>query len=251
MKQDEKKVYGMYALAPVVWLKIISALAFFIVGLLVLRKDPKYTLNQVFATSFLIFGVCQLFDFLKDVLWPNYVGVVFARQISVVTGIFAALLFLLTGLHVRYGAHRAFDPKFLLSLFVTGIILSAVAVIDQVIAPTPDPLQLTVILMGMAGSIALFIVPALLVLASTIILFQTSRLLEDAQKRQSAFLLAIGMSFYILGAFIYAIEGSLSPYDPTGYLLKLGLTIAGLVAWLVGTFASFLAFHHRLRKSIA
>ncbi len=241
----------MYALAPVVWLKLISALAFFIVGLLVLRKDPKYTLNQVFATSFLIFSICQLFDFLKDVLWPNYLGVVVARQISVVTGIVAALFFLLTGLHVRYGAHRALDPKFLLVLIATGILLSAVAVVDQVIAPTPDPLQLTVILMGMAGSLALFIVPALLVLASTIILFQTSRLLEDHRKRQSAFLLAVGMLFYILGAFVYAVEGALSPYDPAGYLLKLGLTVAGLVTWLIGTFASFMAFRHRLRRASA
>ena len=220
-------------------MKPIGAAAILIVGLMVLRKDPHYSLNQLFAASFLLFSFSQFFDLLKDVAWPaGYTAVVAARGLSIVTGVYATLFFLLTGINVRYGAHLALDPKVLTLSAITGAALSAVAMVDQYIAPIPDPLQLTIIAMGAAGSISLFVIPSALVLASTLILFSVYPRLDDPEKRKAVLLLASGVFVLVMGGLAYAVEGLFPPLHPA----RLILSTAGLIAWLVGALLCLLAF---------
>jgi len=220
-------------------MKPIGAAAIMVVGLVVLRKDPRYSLNQLFAASFLLFSFSQFFDLLKDVMWPSgYIVVVVSRGVSIATGVYATLFFLLTGINVRYGSHLALNPTVLILSAVAGAILSAVAIVDQYIAPVPDPVQLTVITMGAAGSAALFVIPSALVLASTLIIFSVYPRLEDPEKRRAILLLATGMLVLVIGGLAYAVEGLFAPFHPA----RLVLSMAGLVAWLTGAFLCLLAF---------
>lgn len=235
----------MCAVASLLWIKPVVTIAFFIGGLLVFRKSPTYSLNQLFAFSFFLMGATWLFDTLKDILWPSYLTIVICRNISITTGIFSTICFLLTGLYVRYGIHKIFNCWVIFTHLLTGIILSAIAISDQVIQTAPDPLLLTVIETGLAGSIALFIMPAILTLTSTIILFTTSRQLGDKSKRRSAKLLAAGMFVLMVGSLFYAVENFLLPTDP----MRILVTISALISWLFGVLISLLAFYPRLRRS--
>ncbi|MFX1474312.1 MAG: hypothetical protein ACFFCO_02380 [Promethearchaeota archaeon] len=236
----------MLAVANLVWMKPIGAAFFFIVALLVLRKDARYSLNQLFALSFLLFGATQIFDFLKDVLWSyGYPAIVLSRNISVVTGIVSTGLFLLVGIYVRYGAHQALRREILIINAILWIVLSVIAIFDQSISDTPDPVLLTRIYTGLFGMIALFIMTSVFVIASTIMLFSASRDLTDPKKRRSIQLLALGMLILVIGAIAYGLEGIFSsifsPLDP----ILLYITLTGLIAWLIGAILCLLAFRHR------
>lgn len=219
--------------------------AFFIAGLTVFRKAPTYSLNQLFAFSLFLMGATWLFDTLKDVMWPSYLAVVICRNISITVGVFSTICFLLTGLYVRYGIHKVFNCWVLFSHLITGIILASIAVSDQVIQTAPDPLQLTVIETGLAGSVALFIMPGILSIASTFILFSTSRKMEDQSKRRSVKLLAIGIFVLMVGSAFYAVENFYPVTDP----MRVYVTIFALVTWLLGVLISLLSFYPKLRGS--
>ncbi len=188
-------------------------------------------------------GISWIFDTLKDILWVSYFVIVLCRSISVITGIFSTLCFLLTGLYVRYGIHRAFTWWVLFIHLITGIILSFVSIYDQFILPTPDPIKLTVIVTGLAGSAALFIVPSALSIASVIILYSASKQLEDQSKKRSAKLLAIGIFVLTIGTSFYAVENFYAPIDP----MRIYVTIIALVLYLFGVLISLLSFYPRLR----
>ncbi len=235
----------MCAVASLLWIKPVVTIAFFAGGLLVFRKSPTYSLNQLFAFSFFLMGATWLFDTLKDIMWPSYLAIVICRNISITTGIFSTICFLLTGLYVRYGIHKIFNCWVIFILLISGIILSAIAISDQIIQPAPDPLLLTVIETGLAGSVALFIMPAILTIASTIILFTTSLQLTDKSKRRSVKLLAAGMFGLMIGTLFYAVENFLLPTDP----MRILVTISALIFWLFGVLISLLAFYPKLRSS--
>jgi hypothetical protein len=236
-------VKDLCAVASLLWVKPVVMIAFFVVGLLVFRKAPTYSLNQLFAFSFFLMGATWLFDTLKDIMWPSYLAVVICRNISVITGVFSTICFLLTGLYVRYGIHKVFTCWVIFIHLFTGIILSAIAISDQIISPTPDPVKLTVIETGLAGSIALFIVPGIISIASAIILFLTSRRLEDQSKRKSVMLLAVGIFVLMVGTSFYAVENFYSVIDP----MRIYVTISALIFWFLGVLLSLLAFYPRLR----
>ena len=237
----------MFTVASFVWMKPVGAMFFFLIGLLVLRKDLRYSLNQLFGLSFLLFGTCQLFDFLKDVLWAyGHLAIVLSRHISVVTGIFSTGLFLLVGIYVRYGAHRALNPITLAVSLLSWTILSVIAVLDQTIQATPDPVVLTQIDTGIFGMFALFIMTSVFVLASTVILFSSSRHLTDPTKRRSILNLSLGMLVLVIGAIAYGLEGILfTTIDPVILMYRLAISLTGLTAWLIGSILCLVAFRHR------
>ncbi len=235
--------------ASFVWMKPVGAAFFFLIGLLVLRKDIRYSLNQLFGLSFLLFGTSQLFDFLKDVLWVyGYPAIVYSRHISVVTGIFSTGLFLLVGIYVRYGAHRALNWTTLVVNLICWSLLSVIAVIDQTINPIPHEILLTQITTGFFGMIALFVMTSAFVIASTIILFSSSRHLTDPTKRRSILNLSLGMLVLVIGAVAYGVEGFLfgASVDPLILTYRLAISLSGLVAWLIGSILCLIAFRHRL-----
>jgi len=215
------------------------------VGFLVFYKAPTYSLNRLFALSFFLMGISWIFDTLKDILWLSYFVIVLCRNISVITGIFSTICFLLTGLYVRYGIHKVFTWWVLFIHLITGIILSFVSIYDQVILPVPDPIKLTVIETGLAGSVALFVVPSILSFTSVIILYSASRQLEDQSKKRSAKLLAIGIFVLMIGTLFYAVENFYAPSDP----MRIYVTIIALVKYLFGVLISLLSFYPRLYHS--
>ncbi len=237
----------MFTVANLVWMKPVGAAFFYLIGLLVLRKDTRYSLNQLFGLSFLLFGTCQLFDFLKDVLWAyGYLAIVISRDISAITGIFSTGLFLLVGIYVRYGAHRALNRTTLGVSLLGWTILSVIAVIDQTIDPVPHSVLLTQIDTGFFGMIALFVMTSVFVIASTIILFSSSRDLTDPTKRRSILNLSLGMLVLVIGAIAYGLEGVLfTTVDPVTLMYRLAISLTGLIAWLIGSILCLLAFRHR------
>ncbi len=238
----------MLTVANLVWMKPVGVVFFYLIGLLVLRKDARYSLNRLFGLSFLLFGTCQLFDFLKDVLWAyGYLAIVISRDISVITGIFSTGLFLLVGIYVRYGAHRALNRMTLSASVLCWTLLSVIAVLDQTIDPVPDSVLLTQIQTGFFGMIALFVMTSVFVIASTIILFSSSRHLTDPMKRRSILHLSMGMLVLVIGAVAYGLEGILfMATDPVTLTYRLAISLTGLIAWLAGSILCLLAFRHRL-----
>jgi hypothetical protein len=225
------------------WLKPIGALAIMVVGLLVLNRNRSYSLNQLFSLSFLLFGFCWFFDFLKDFLWViGYSAVLASRYLTIFTGIFASICFLLTGINVRYGTSIAFSLKFLLPSLVTGLGLSIVAILYQVVLPVPDPVEGTVILMELPALFALFIIPTLFTLVSVSIIISAALQVETPAKKRSLLLIAFGILFLSAGAISYALQGFFSASNPSYDLIRITLGLFTLSIWLIGSLLCLFAF---------
>ncbi|MFX1564006.1 MAG: hypothetical protein ACFFDP_11945 [Promethearchaeota archaeon] len=235
-------------LDEVFMLKIIGAFFVLLVGLLVIRKEPSYWLNRLVAASFLLFSLSNIFEALASDFWfiivapmeVIYSWVVIIWCTSVITGIFSTLLFLLSAILIRYGSFEALRPRVLLSTLTSGIALSIVVFFNQIIYAVPDPIKGTVVYWNLAGLVALFVVPALITLASVIIMLTVYPDLENPKAKRSVLLLAVGVLFLILGILPYALSGLFPLFQ---LLPNIGMTLF----WTIGSLLCFLAFQHKIR----
>lgn len=211
--------------------------------MMVLYRNPSYSLNQLFSLSFFLFGFCWFLDFLKELLWlVNYTAVLASRYMTIITGIFASICFLLTGINVRYGTSIAYSPKILLPSIITGLGLSLVAIFYQVVLPVPDPVEGTVIIIGLPGLVALFIIPTLFTLFSVSIIISAARQVEKPAKKRSLLLIAFGILLLSAGAVFYAVQGLYSASDPSNDLIRITFAFLSLSVWLIGSLLCLYAF---------
>lgn len=176
-------------------------------------------------------------------LWVvGYTAVLASRYMTIITGIFASICFLLTGINVRYGTSIAYNLKILLPTILTGLGLSLVAIFYQVVLPIPDPLEGTIIIMELPSLVALFIIPTLFTLVSVSIIISAALQVEQPAKKRSLLLIAFGILLLSAGAVFYAIQGLYSASDPSNDLIRITLGVFTLSVWLIGSLLCLYAF---------
>ncbi len=236
----------MFASHPINIINVIAGAVAITVGILILIKDVRATLNLLFFYSLAAWGLSLVFNGLNFLYKHPVTGANVIRDFVSGGGSVGAFLIFATAFSMYKGEHYLKKWYVNLPLIVVMIANTLIgAIFDKVVYDSDD--DLTDLGTGIKTTqdytwamIFLYLIPVIMIIFAIIYFARTRREVEDPIVKKRILFFILGFTFMVLGVLVFLLNGIVdeirpeSPWEIVFWVLATMLWIAGPIIQLIG-----------------
>lgn len=235
----------MFAQNPINIANVVAGFVALIVGVLILRKDARSTLNLLFFYSLSAWGISLILNGLNFLYKHPTTGANVIRDFVSGAGSIASFFIFATAFSMYKGEHYLKKWYVNFPLIILMVVNTTIgAIYDKVVYDSDD--GVTDLGLGVKTTqelwvmIFLYLIPTILIVLAIIYFAKTRKEVEDPLIKKRILFFILGFTFIIFGVLIFAISGVIeqlifgTPWEFIFWIFAELCWITGPILMLIG-----------------